>query len=191
MEIPDPAGVTRLLLLWSAGNRSALDELTPLVYRELRRIAGAYLRGERSDHTLQPTALVHEAYLKLVDQTHVQWQNRAQFFAIAATVIRRILVNHAEHVNAAKRGGGHKVALDEAAGLGMGREPELDVIALNQALKKLASLDERQSRIVELRFFAGLTEEEIAEVMGLSAITIKREWRTAKAMLLNELRGSA
>ncbi len=189
MESSAPAGVTRLLVSWNQGDRSALDELTPLVYRELHRIAAAYLRRERSDHTLQPTALVHEAYLKLVDQTQIQWQNRAHFFAIAATVIRRILVNHAERVKAAKRGGGNKVALDEAAGV-VGK-PQLDIIALNQALEKLARLDERQSRIVEMRFFGGLTEEEIAQVLGLSTVTVKREWRTAKAMLFLELRGGA
>lgn len=184
---PEPGGVTRLLESWNRGDKSALDRLTPLVYRELRRLAAAYIRRERQDHTLQPTALVHEAYMRLVDQTHIHSANRSHFFAIAANLMRQILVNHAERHKAAKRGGGNKVPLEDNAAIA--GPPKVDVLALNQALEKLAKLDPRQSRIVELRFFGGLTEEEIAEVLGVSPITVKRDWRTARAMLHNELRG--
>jgi RNA polymerase sigma factor (TIGR02999 family) len=163
-----------------------LSELVPFVYRELRRLAGAYLRRERQGHTLQPTALVHEAYLRLVDQTHVQSPNRARFFAIAANLMRQILVNHSKRHRAAKRGGGNKVAMEEGAGLVQQRE--VDLIALDQALEKLAHIDSRQSRIVELRFFGGLTEDEIAEVLGVSPRTVKRDWRIARAVLNHELR---
>ena len=181
-----PTEVTRLLLSWSSGDRSALDELLPVVYRELRRLAASYLRRERPGHTLQTTALVHEAYLRMVDQRLVNSQTRAQFFAIAANLMRQILVNHAEAHRAAKRGGGNKVALEEAARLL--EQPRIDMIDLHQAINKLAELDPRQSRIVELRFFGGLTEEEIAGVLEISESTVRREWRTARAVLHYELR---
>src|SRR5437588_3882725 len=156
----EPGDVTRLLQSWSGGDKKALNELVPFIYSELRGLAAAYLRHERRDHTLQPTALVHQAYLSLVDQTHVQCHNRAQFFAIAANLMRHILVDHVRRHRAAKRGGGNKVGLEEAAGVV--QQGEVDLVALDEALDKLARLDPRQSRIVELRFFGGLTEEEIA-----------------------------
>jgi RNA polymerase sigma factor (TIGR02999 family) len=180
-----PGEVTRLLLSWSSGDRTALDQLVPIVYGELRRLAAAYLKRERPDHTLQPTALVHEAYVRLVDQTRVESRTRAQFFGIAANLMRQILVNHAERHRAAKRGGGKKVALDEAVALA--GQPGLDLMMLDQALGRLAQFDPRQSRIVELRFFGGLTEEEIAEVLDVSPITVKREWRIARAALYHQL----
>ncbi len=183
---PDPGSITRLLLSWSGGRQSALDELVPLVYRELRRLAAAYLRRERLDHTLQATALVHEAYLRLVDQSIADCHTRARFFGIAANVMRQILVNHAERHKAAKRGGGNKVALDEAMALPDGSDA-VDVVALDRALTKLAQLDERQCRIVEMRFFCGLPEQEIAEVLGVSVRTVKRDWMSAKAWLHGEI----
>jgi RNA polymerase sigma factor (TIGR02999 family) len=185
MAAPGSGEVTRLLQAWSGGDKEALGQLVPFVYRELRGLAAAYLRRERQDHTLQPTALVHEAYLKLVDQTQVESPSRAQFFAIAANLMRQILVDHARDRRAAKRGGGNKVALEEAAGVVP--EPRVDFVALDEALDKLAQLDPRQSRIVELRFFGGLTENEIAEVLGVSAITVKRDWRIARAFLHRRL----
>ena len=183
-----PGGeITVLLRSWSHGDRSALDQLIPKVYSELNRIAAAYLRRERSGHTLQTTALVHEAYLRLINQKEVESNSRAQFFAIAANLMRQILVNHAERRLAAKRGGGKNVVLEEATAL-LG-EPALDVLALDRALSKLAKLDPRQSRIVELRFFGGLTEKEIGAVIGISVITVQRDWRIARAVLHRELRG--
>jgi RNA polymerase sigma factor (TIGR02999 family) len=185
MAQSEPGNVTRLLLSWSAGEKGSLDQLTPLVYGELQKLAKAYLRRERPDHTLQPTALVHEAWIRLIDQTHVHANSRSQFFAVAANLMRQILVNHARQRNAAKRGAGRKVALEEDAAAV--RPREIDLIALDEALSRLAVLDPRQSRIVELRFFAGLTEEEIAEVLGVSVITVKRDWRIARAALYHEL----
>lgn len=158
----------------------------PLVYRELRRRAGSYLRRERSGHTLTPTALVHETYLQLVDQTLADCNTRARFFAISANLMRQILVHHAERRLAAKRGGGQNVPLEEAGGVA--QPPRLDMMALDDALTKLARIDQRQSRIVELRFFGGLTEEEVADVLEVSTATVKRDWRIAKALLWNELR---
>ena len=187
MPKPEPGEVTRLLQSWSGGEKDALNELVPIVQKELRRLAAAYLRRERRDHTLQPTALVHEAYLRLVDQTQVQCRNRAQFFAIAAKLMRQILVDHARQHLAAKRGGGNKVALDEAATVP--QRQGVDIIALDEALGKLAVLDPRQSQVVELRFFAGLTEDEIADLLDVSAITIKRDWRMARAVLHHQLGG--
>ena len=177
--------VTGLLVSWSRGDQSALDQLLPVLYRELRRLAAGYLRRERRDHTLEPTALVHEAYLRLVGQTKVDCRSRAHFFGIAANLMRQILVNHAERHRAAKRGGGNRVALEDAGVLV--QQPQVDLIAVNEALEKLERLDPRQGRIVELRFFGGLTEEEVAEVLEVSAITIKREWRVARAVLHNQL----
>jgi RNA polymerase sigma factor (TIGR02999 family) len=191
-ELPDdvPAGlsqdVTQLLVRWSKGDREALDALTPLVYDELRRLARVYLRHERPGHTLEGTALVHEAYMRLVDQREVQWRSRNQFFAIAASLIRRILVDHARARLAAKRGGlAVKLSLDEA--LAAAEQQDVDLIGLSDALKVLAETDEQQARIVELRYFAGLTIEETAEVVGVSAATVKRDWLVAKAFLRREM----
>jgi RNA polymerase sigma factor (TIGR02999 family) len=177
--------VTRLLQSWSRGEKEALNKLVPFVYRELRRLAAAYLRRERSDHTLQPTGLVHEAYLRLIDQTRVECRDRATFFIVAANLMRQILVDHARRRRAAKRGGGNRVALDEAAGAF--RQDTVDLVELDRALVKLAQLDARQGRIVELRFFLGMTEDETAEILEVSAITVKRDWRIAKAVLRVEL----
>src|SRR5438128_6313747 len=183
---PSPHEVTGLLEAWSHGDKAALDKLTPLVYDELRRLARHYMSRERTGHTLQTTALVNEAYLRLVNRKDVHWQNRTHFFAIAATLMRSILVDHARSHAYAKRGGGaHKTELDEAMVVSQERAGE--VVALDDALKELASFDLKQSRIVELRFFGGLTIEETAEVLQLSPATIKREWSTAKAWLYHEL----
>lgn len=181
-----PSGVTLLLRRASEGNREALDELLPLVYAELRRRAQARLRHERSGHTLQATALVHEAYMRLIDQKKVRWQDRAHFFAFAGQAMRRILVDHARKHKAAKRGGAAtKVTLNEE--IAPSKQRDVDVEALHDALEILESMDSRQARIVELRFFAGLTEEEISEVLGISTGTVKRDWRSAKAWLFHEL----
>jgi RNA polymerase sigma factor (TIGR02999 family) len=177
--------VTRLLQNWGAGDKQAVNELTPLVYRELRKLAAAYLRRERHDHTLQPTALVNEAWIRLIGQEHFESRNRSHFFAIAANLMRQILVNHARERRAAKRGGGAKVALEDDAASVQPRE--IDLIALDEALSRLAALDARQAQVVELRFFGGLTEEEIAEMLGVSVITVKRDWRIARASLYQQL----
>ena len=174
--------VTEELRKLSAGNENAPERLMPLVYDELRRLAQGYLEGERGDHTLQATALVHEAYIRLVDWKNVSWQNRAHFFALAAQVMRRILVDYARAKKADKRGGGlTNLALEEA--VGFPEQREIDLVALDDALKTLARLDPAQSRIVELRFFGGLTIEETAEAMRISPATVKREWTLAKALL--------
>lgn len=180
--------VTELLAAWSEGDRGALERLLPLVESELRLIAHRHLRRERPGHTLQTTALVHEAYLRLVGQHATRWQNRAHFFGIAARLMRRILIDHARGVAAAKRGGGAvHVALDDAGELGWARAVEL--VALDDALEALARLDERKSRVVEMRFFGGLSVEEIAGVLGVHADTVTRDWRTARAFLRRELEG--
>lgn len=179
--------VTQLLVNWSRGDQAALEQLMPLVYGELRRLAAAYLRRERSNHTLQSTALVNEAFLRMVQQHEVQWRNRAHFYGIAAQMIRRILVDYARSQHAEKRGSGAvKLELDEAMAVAQ-KLPDVDLLALNDALDRLAQLDERQSRVVELRFFAGLSIEETAEVMHLSSASIKREWHTARAWLFREM----
>lgn len=181
-----PHDVTVLLSRWSQGDRQALDDLTPLVYNELRRLAKSYLRRERSDHTLEGTALVHEAYLRLIDQRQVEWRNRNHFFALAAELIRRILVDHARARVAAKRGGSSfKLSLDEA--MAPAEEKDLDLVALDDALQALARTDTQQSRIVELRYFGGLTIEEAAEVLEISPATVKRDWAMAKAFLKREM----
>jgi RNA polymerase sigma factor (TIGR02999 family) len=180
-----------LLVDWGNGDQQALEKLTPLVYQELKRLAARYLRRERREHTLQSTALVHEAWLRLIDQKQVQWQNRAQFFGIAAEMIRRILIDHARNRQAAKRGDGAlKLSLDDA--LATPHRRDLDLVALDDALRDLAKLDPQQGHLVELRFFAGLSIEESAEVLGVSPATVKREWTTARAWLYRELsaRGS-
>jgi len=183
MSVPD---VTLLLKNWRDGNRAALDELTPVVYDELRRLASSYMRRERSDHTLQSTALVNEAFLKLCDQRQVEWKNRAHFFGIAAQMIRRILVDHARAHKAEKRGGGiGALSLDEA--IGVPEKRDLEVLSLNDALEALQELDPKQARIVELRFFTGLSIEETAEVVGVSPATVKREWVAARAWLFREI----
>jgi RNA polymerase sigma factor (TIGR02999 family) len=175
-----------LLVSWNRGNRSGLNQLLPLVYAELRRIAARQLRGERANHTLQPTALVHEAYLRLVDQRQVDWQNRAHFFGVAAQVMRRILVDHARRHSASKRGEGVPcVSIDEAREVAASNE--MPVLALDQALDRLETIDSDLARIVELRAFGGLTIEEAAHVLNVSPSTAKREWRTAKAWLGREL----
>jgi len=179
--------VTELLQLWSTGHADAIDQLLPTIYAELRRLASSYLRRERSDHTLQPTALVHEAFLKLVDQRRVQWQNRAHFFGIAAQAMRRILVDHARAHAAGKRGdGANHVTLDDAHLVTDG--PGVDILALEEALTRLSQLDAQQGRVVELRFFGGLTMQETAEVLQVSTATVGREWAVAKSWLFAELR---
>jgi len=181
-----PEGVTQLLVAWNQGDQAALDQLLPAVYEELRRLARNYLRQERPGHTLQPTALVHEAYLRLIDQRNVTWQNRAHFLGMAAQMMRRILINHALAKKAGKRGGlSERITLDKA--LNFAEQRELDLVALDDALKGLAALDPEQGRIVELRFFGGLSIEETAEVLGISPATVKREWGTAKMWLHREL----
>ena len=182
--------VTRLLQDCSDGNRDALDKLLPLVYNELRRLAHSYLSHERPDHTLQTTALVHEAYLKLIDQRSVNWQNRAQFFAISAQAMRRILLDNARRHTAAKRGsGGQKISLDEVATLS-GDSANESLIALDLALQKLETIDAAQSKIVELRYFGGLTIEETAEVLKISPSSIQREWTVARAWLYKTITGT-
>jgi RNA polymerase sigma factor (TIGR02999 family) len=178
----DTDNVTKLLLEWSNGNEEVLEEMLPLIYEELRRLAHNFLYRERPGHTLQTTALVHEAYLKLIDQRDARWQNRAHFFAIAAQAMRRILIDSArKHIAEKRGGGGEKLSLDEVATISL--EPDTDLLALDEALKALAEIDPSQSRIIELRYFGGLTIEETAEVVKLSPATIKREWAMARAWL--------
>ena len=187
MEGQKAADITGLLAEWARGSHDALERLVPLVYRELRAIAARQLGRERGDHTLQPTALVHEAYLKLVDQRPSGWKNRGHFFAVAAQAMRRILVDHARAHRAAKRGRDiQKVAIETAEG--MVATPTADVLALDEALTRLSAVDPRQGQVVELRCFGGLTIEETADAVGLSPTTVKEEWRLAKAWLHRELR---
>jgi RNA polymerase sigma factor (TIGR02999 family) len=177
-----PEEVTELLVAWGDGNQAALEKLMPLVYEELRRLAHNYMRREHPGHTLQTTALVNEAYFRLVDQKRMRWQNRAHFFAISAQLMRRILIDHARSHHYAKRGGGaHMVSLDEGAVVAQGQAA--DLIALDDALRSLAAIDERKSSIVELRFFGGLNIEETAEALKISPRTVMREWSMAKAWL--------
>jgi RNA polymerase sigma factor (TIGR02999 family) len=186
MTEPQTHQVTQLLIAWSNGDQSAFDQLMPLVDEELRRLAHRYMSRERAGHTLQTTALINEAFLHLVNRKNLQWENRAHFFGLAAQVMRTILVDHARSHASAKRGGGTRnLELDEA--LVVSQQKAAEVVALDEALKQLAAIDPRQSRIVELRFFGGLTVEEAAEVLQVSAVTIKREWSTAKAWLYHEL----
>ena len=182
----DSDNVTRLLSEWGDGNQQALEALVPLIYKELRNLAHNFLYRERPGHTLQTTALVHEAYLKLIDQNDARWQNRAHFFAIAAQAMRRILIDSARKHAAAKRGGPQeKLSLDEVADIAL--EPDINLLKLDEALNELAKIDLRQSRIVELRYFGGLTIEETAEVISVSPATVKREWMMARAWLHQEL----
>ena len=181
--------ITAQLLAWSHGDQAAGGALMEAVYTELRRLAGGYLRRERRDHSLPPTALVHEAYLKLVDQRRVEWQNRSHFFAIAAQQMRRILVDHARARGATKRGAGATIPL---SGVELGIDPiAIDLVALDKALDKLAQLDERQTRLVELRYFAGLTIEETAAMLDIAPATVKRDWALARTWLYRELQGGA
>ena len=178
--------VTQLLIGWSNGDRQALDALLPVVYEELRKQAARYLRRERPGHTLQTTALIHEAYMKLVDQKNVHWQNRAHFFGIAAQLMRRILVDHARTKKRAKRGGSNiRVSFNDANVPAPSQN--FDIVAVDEALARLSEIDEQQSRIVELRFFSGLTVEETAEVLAISPATVKRDWSMAKAWLHREI----
>ncbi len=185
-----PQRVTQLLSDWSKGNNAALAELTPLVYEDLRRLARHYMDGQRPDHTLQTTALVHEAYLRLADQTNPSWQNRAHFFAVAARAMRQILVNYARSRHAQKRGGGaHKIELDEAALLSPSQSRE--IVDLHEALERLSALDPRKAEVVELKYFGGLNYDEIADVLKISPITTRRDWEFARAWLYTELHSAA
>lgn len=184
-----PHEITELLAEWGNGNQTALDKLYPLVYDELRRMAHRYMSRERKGHTLQTTALINEAYLRLVEQRNVHWENRAHFFGISAQIMRRILVDHARRYDYAKRGGGaQRVSLDEAAVVAKERAAEL--LDLDEALNRLADVDPRRSRVVELRFFGGLDNEEIAWLLKISPNTVTRDWNMARAWLYRELSGS-
>lgn len=188
----DDRDLTGLLIEWGGGDKAAVDELMSLVFPELQRLARSHLRRERQGHTLQTNALINEAYLRLVDQDRVEWANRGHFFGICARMMRRILVDHARKQNAAKRGGPiPNVTLDEGRVGAKASGAPVDVVALDEALKSLAELDPRQAEIVEFRYFAGLTIEETAQIMGLGAATIKREWATAKIWLRRELSAPA
>lgn len=179
--------VTQLLLKWNEGDSLALERLMPLVYSELRRLAGNYLRRERQNHILQPTALVNEAYLKLIDQRHAKWQNRAQFFGVAAQLMRRILVDHARAHQAAKRGGSDQQRLSITSAKELSEKPDTDILALHEALNELSEMDPQQGRIVELKFFGGLSIEETAEVLGVGHATVERDWKMARAWLRRKL----
>ena len=191
MGVGDPVAmspegdVSVLLRAWSDGDQNALDQLTPIVYDELRRLARYYLHRERPDHSLQATALVNEAYLRLVDYKRMRWGNRAHFFAVSAQLMRRILVDHARHHNLKRGGGVEHVALEDTAVVGGGRAENL--VVLDDALQALARMDARKARVVELRFFGGLSVEETAEVLQISSITVMRDWSTARAWLYREM----
>lgn len=181
--------ITELLIQFSEGKENAVEEIFPLIYAELKKLAGNYLRNERENHTLQPTALVHEAYLKLIDHNRMNWQNRAHFVGMAATLMRQILIDHARRHRAGKRGGENEnLSLEESIVI-VTDEKTLDLIALDDALKDLAKFDEFKSRLVELRYFGGLSVEETAEVLDVSEITVKRHWRLAKAWLATQING--
>jgi RNA polymerase sigma factor (TIGR02999 family) len=183
----DPEGITQLLIRWKGGDQAALEQLMPLVYSELRRLAANYLRRERQGHTLQPTALVNEAYLKLVDQRNPKWQNRAHFYGIAAQVMRRILVDHARMRDAEKRGGAKQQRLSITSAEAISTKPNFDVLALHEALEELTAMDPQQGKIVELKFFGGLSIEEVAEVLGIGHATVERDWKMARAWLRRKL----
>ena len=186
MSIPQSHEVTELLLAWSDGDQSALDRLVPHVQAELRRLARTYMRRERAGHTLQTTALINEAYLRLIDAKKIRWQNRAHFYGIASRLMRRILVDCARERNYQKHGGGaHQVTFDEALVVGAADNP--DVLAVDEALSELAKVDERKARVVEMRFFGGLNEKEIAVALNVSPETVRRDWRLAKSWLLRKL----
>lgn len=186
MDEESTSPVTQLLLAWGGGDSKALEKLIPLVHRELMRIAQRYMAGERAGHTLQTTALLNEAYLKLIDSQKVNWQNRAHFFAVSAQLMRRILVDHARARRCEKRGGdGYNLPLDEA--FFVPKEPGQDVVALDDALKDLEKIDPRKSKVVELRFFGGLSVEQTAAVLDVASITVERDWRFARTWLHHEL----
>lgn len=187
-ETDDSGEVTALLLAWSRGDAGAADRLLPLVYRHLRRLAASQMKRERADHTLQPTALVHEAYLKLVDQ-HLSWKDRGHFYGVAARAMRQVLVDHARRRAAGKRGGGAQRVAIEVADVGVPPRV-IDLLALDRSLEALAALDERQARLVELRLFAGLTVQESAEAVGCSSATASRDYRHAEAWLRRQMRGA-
>ncbi len=189
MSPPAQDSITRLLLDLQAGREGAMESLLPLVYGELREMASRVMHAERPDHTLQPTALVHEAYLRLVDQRSASYESRMHFYAVAAQLMRRILVDHARRKNSAKRGGGRVVALVE--GMDAAAESSEDIIRVDEALERLATIDPRQARVVELRFFAGLSNEETASVLEVSERTVKRDWAMARAWLHRELEDDA
>lgn len=187
MSAPGPNQVTRLLVDWQRGDNAALNDLMPLVYRELRKLAAGYLKGERRNHTLQPTALIHEAYLRMVDQELPEWQSRAHFFGVAARLMRQILVDHARTRGASKRGGEQpRISLDDAPPI-FTHEDTSSLLMLDEALTKLASFDERKSRVIEMRAFAGMTVEDTARALGISEPTVKRDMRLAQAWLSREL----
>lgn len=179
--------ITKMLIELTDGRSDVVDRIYPYIYDELRRLAGSYLRRERSDHTLQPTALVHEAYIRLIDQTRVQWQNRAHFFGIAAQIMRRILMDHARKHKADKRGGEFEILPIEEEILVVSHERSSGLVALDDALSALAEIDEQKAKIVELRYFGGLSIEETAQVIGVSVPTINRQWRMAKAWLYGQI----
>jgi len=187
VEPPAPGDITGLLRSWSEGDQSALEKLTPIVYKELHRLAGRYMKGERPGHSLQTTALVNEAYMRLVDYKRMEWQNRAHFFAVSAQLIRRILVEHARRHNLKRGAGIRHISLDEVAVTGGGCSA--DLVALDDAMKALAQVDPRKEQVVEMRFFGGLSVEETAEVLKVSTVTVMRDWSTAKAWLYRELSG--
>lgn len=183
---PSEKSVTQLLIEWRDGDETALDRLIPIVYDEMRRLARYYMRRERREHTLQTTALINEAYIRLVDHKGMRWQNRAHFYAVAAQAMRRVLVDHARSRHYEKRGGGARtLELDEAAAVA--QEQAAEMVALDEALTDLAAVDPRQSKVVELRYFGGMSVEETAEVLEVSAVTVMRDWRAAKAWLLREI----
>ncbi|MEO7660240.1 MAG: sigma-70 family RNA polymerase sigma factor [Pyrinomonadaceae bacterium] len=181
------SSITQILSEMKRDGEDSYNELLPLVYDELRLLANRYLGRERSDHTLQPTALVHEAYLRLIGQKKIEWQNRAHFFGVSARLMREILIDHARGKNRQKRGGEYQTRIELDSAISIESNATLDVVAVDEALTKLENLDERQARIVEMKFFAGLTIEEIAEVLSLSPATVKREWSTAKLLLYKML----
>ena len=184
---PPGGDITLLLRAWSEGDQSALEKLTPIVYHELHRLAGRYMRRERPGHSLQTTDLVNEAYMRLVDYKRMQWQNRAHFFAVSAQLLRRILVERARRHNLKRGGGIRHISLDQVALAGSGRSP--DLVALDDAMKALSLIDPRKEQVVEMRFFGGLTVEETAEVLKISSVTVMRDWNTAKAWLYRQLSG--
>jgi len=188
-KTPPEQDVSTLLRAWSDGDQAALDHLTPIVYSELRRLAGYYMGRERSGHSLQATALVNEAYLKLVDCKRMRWENRAHFFAVSAKLMRRILVDHARRHNLKRGGGVQHVALEDSAIVGA--TPDEDLVALDEAMHALAQIDPRKAQVVELRFFGGLSVEESAEVLKVSPVTVMREWSTARAWLYREISSGA
>ena len=190
-EAPRPAPITQLLVEWSDGRREALESLVPLVYEDLRRMAARYMQREAPGHALQPTALVHEAYVRLIDQTRVKWRNRAHFFGVAAGMMRRILVDQARLRRAEKRGGNWERVTLVGDELGSAGPEPIDVLALHESLERLAAFDPQQERIVELRYFGGLTIDEAAEVLGISPATVVREWTIAKAWLRADLSGAS